>query len=154
MHGVARVAIIDDHPLFRAGIRQAIDAASDMEVVAEGADAVEALQIAAAGSADVILLDLNIPGGGIDAARTIGNLHPATKVVVLTNSESEENMSVVMQLGAFGYIVKGIGGSELVSILRRVHQGEAYVTPSLAAGALRNVLHARMGHTGADAKAN
>lgn len=143
MLGVARVAVVDDHPLYRAGIRQAIDAASDMEVVAEGADAVDALQIAAANSTDLILLDLNIPGGGIDAARTIGRLHPNAKIVFLTNSESEENMSAVMQLGAFGYIVKGIGGNELVAILRQIHQGEAYVTPSLAAGALRSVLHSR-----------
>jgi two-component system, NarL family, nitrate/nitrite response regulator NarL len=150
MLGVARVAIVDDHPLYRAGIRQAIDATSDMEVVAEGADAVDALHMAASKATDMILLDLNIPGGGIEAARSIAKLHPQTKIVFLTNSESEENMSAVMQLGAFGYIVKGIGGEELVSILRQVLQGEAYVTPSLAAGALRSILHPRTTDCGAD----
>jgi len=143
MFGIARVAVIDDHPLFRAGIRHVVEATNDMEVVAEGADAVDALQIAATSHSDMILLDLNIPGGGIDVARSICKSYPDTKIVFLTNSESEENMSAVMQLGAFGYIVKGIGGSELISILRQVHRGEAYVTPSLAAGALRSINHAR-----------
>ncbi len=143
MFGIARVAVIDDHPLFRAGIRQAVDAAFDMEVVAEGEDAQDALEIAASSSTDMMLLDLNIPGGGIDLARALRKSHPETKIVFLTNSESEENMSAVMQMGAFGYIVKGIGGNELIAILRQVHQGEAYVTPSLAAGALRNIGHVK-----------
>ena len=82
---------------------------------------------------DVVLLDLNIPGGGIDAALTISRSHPATRIVFLTNSEDEENVSTVMQLGASGYIVKGIGGAELVSILRLIHKGETYVSPNLAA---------------------
>jgi two-component system, NarL family, nitrate/nitrite response regulator NarL len=139
MLGMAKVAIVDDHPLYRAGIRHAIDAADDMDVVAEGADAVDAVQIAAAGVAELMLLDLNIPGGGIEVARTIGKSHPKVKIVFLTNSENEQTMSTAMQLGAFGYIVKGIGGDELLAILRRVRAGEAYVTPSLAAGALRTI---------------
>ena len=139
MTAPARVAIIDDHPLYRSGIRQAIEAALDMEVVAEGADAVDAVQIAATTPVDVVLLDLNIPGGGIDAARTISRSHPATRIVFLTNSEDEENVSTVMQLGASGYIVKGIGGAELVSILRLIHKGETYVSPNLAAEVLRGL---------------
>ncbi len=139
MTTLTRVAIIDDHPLYRAGIRQAIEAAFDMEVVAEGVDAVDAVEIAATISTDVILLDLNIPGGGIAAARTISKSHPATRIVFLTNSEDEQNVSTVMQLGAHGYIVKGISGSELVSILRLVYKGEAYVSPNLAAEVLRGM---------------
>jgi two-component system, NarL family, nitrate/nitrite response regulator NarL len=146
MLGAVKVAIIDDHPLYRAGIRQAIDAAGDLEVVAEGADAVDAMHIAASREANLILLDLNIPGGGIELACAIGKAHPEAKIVFLTNSESEVAMSAAMQVGAFGYVVKGIGGEELVSILRQVSRGEAYVTPSLAAGALRNARNARALH--------
>ena len=87
----------------------------------------------------MILLDLNIPGGGIDAARSICQDFPDTKIVILTNSESEANVATAMQLGAYGYIVKGIGGTELVSILRMVNGGESYVTPSLAAEVLRGM---------------
>ena len=139
MSGIARVALIDDHPLYRAGIRHVLDSTPDMEIVAEGSDAAEALEIAAVNGQDLMLMDINIPGGGIDAARAIANSHPGIKIVFLTNSESDANVSAVMQLGARGYIVKGISGAELVDILRLVKNGESYVTPSLGAQVLRNI---------------
>jgi two-component system, NarL family, nitrate/nitrite response regulator NarL len=151
MGKVARVAVIDDHPLFRAGIRQAFEATFDLEVVSEGADAQDALEIADTNEHDMMLLDLNIPGGGMDTARALTKSHPDMKIVILTNSEDIEDLASVMQLGAFGYIVKGIAGSELVDILRQVHQGEAYVTPNLAASALRMVAHAKSAAVSADA---
>jgi len=136
---VARIAVVDDHALYRAGIRQAVDAAVGFEIVAEGSNALDAVEIAGTGEHDMMLLDINMPGGGINAARTIASAHPDTKIVFLTNSESEANVSAVMQLGARGYIVKGVGGSELVAILRLVHNGESYVTPSLGAQVLRGL---------------
>ncbi len=143
MSDITRVAVIDDHPLYRAGIRQVVDASDDMEVVAEGADAADALQLAQSNGHELMLLDLNIPGGGIDAARVIARSNPGIKIVFLTNSESEANVSAVMQAGARGYIVKGIGGTELMDILRLVQNGEQYVTPSLGALALRSLGRAR-----------
>lgn len=143
MTDVARIAVIDDHALYRAGIRQAVDAAVDLEIVAEGSDADDALQIAETNQQDMMLLDINMPGGGINAARAIASTHPGTKIVFLTNSDCQADVSAVMQLGARGYIVKGIGGNELVEILRLVHSGESYVTPSLGAQVLRNLYRER-----------
>ena len=139
MGNLARIAVIDDHALYRAGVRQAVEAAAGFKIVAEGSNALDAVEIAETGEHDVMLLDINMPGGGINAARTIAIAHPQTKIVFLTNSESEANVSAVMQLGARGYIVKGVGGRELVEILRLVHNGESYVTPSLGARALRGM---------------
>jgi two-component system, NarL family, nitrate/nitrite response regulator NarL len=143
MCSVARIAVIDDHALFRAGVRQAVDAAVGLEIVAEGSNAMDALEIAQSSEHDMMLMDINMPGGGINAARSIAVAHPEAKMVFLTNSESAANVAEVMQLGARGYIVKGIGGRELIEILRLVHSGESYVSPNLGAQVLRDLYRDR-----------
>ena len=86
---------------------------------------------------DVLLLDLNIPGGGgIEAARAVVAAVPATRVIMLTASVDEDDLAAAMAAGARGYILKGVAARELVSIIRRVHGGEGYVAPSLAASLL------------------
>ena len=102
-------------------------------MIAEGASADDALRIAKAEMPDIVLLDVSMPGGGVEAARAISNACPVVKVIMLTVSESEEHVHQAMEAGVRGYVLKGTSGVELISTLRAVARGEYYVTPRLAA---------------------
>ena len=128
-----RVAIIDDHPLFRDGVVATLNADKTLEVVGQGATAEQAVQISQDILPDVLLLDISIPGGGIEAMREIARLCPYVKVVMLTASENEKHVSDALEAGARGYILKGVGAQELIRTVHAVNQGDSYVTPQLAA---------------------
>ncbi len=131
-----QVAIVDDHPLFREGVAHTLQAQAGLEVVAEGASAADAIRIAGDCLPDVMLLDVSMPGGGLNAARTIAAQYPVVKVVMLTVSEDEDDVTAALRAGARAYVLKGVAARELVGILRSVAEGEVYVTPSLAASLL------------------
>ena len=128
-----RVAVIDDHPLFREGVAHTIQRSGVLEVIGEGATADDAVRIAKTELPDIVLLDVNMPGGGVEAARAISNACPVVKIIMLTVSESEEHVHQAMEAGVRGYVLKGTSGHELVNTLRAVARGEYYVTPRLAA---------------------
>lgn len=130
------VAIVDDHPLFREGVAHALRAEPNTEVVGQGATAEDALRLALDLSPDVIILDVVLPGGGVNAARAIAADHPLIKVVILTVSEEEDDVLAALKSGARAYILKGVSGRELASRLHAVCAGEVYVTPTLAASLL------------------
>jgi two-component system, NarL family, nitrate/nitrite response regulator NarL len=134
-----QIVLADDHPLFRAGVAYTLTAEPDMEVVGQGASAAEAVQLAQELLPDLILLDLNMPGSGLQAAQTITATCPVTRIVMLTVSEEEEDLLASLKAGARGYILKGVPARELTRILRAVHAGESYVTPALAASLLREM---------------
>ena len=125
--------LADDHPLFREGVSRTLISEADFEVVGEAADAQEAVELARNILPDIILLDISMPGSGIEAARQISRICPVVKLIMLTVSEHDDDVMSALQAGARGYILKGIGGRELVGIIRSVHQGESYVSPDLAA---------------------
>ena len=131
-----RVVIIDDHPLFREGVAATLVSGGDLEVVGEGASAADALSLATSLLPDLMLLDLNLPGGGLSAARQVASACPVTKIVMLTFSEEESDVLASLKAGARGYILKGVSGQELRRIVRGVQTGEVYITPTLAAGVL------------------
>ena len=131
-----RIVLVDDHPLFREGVAYTLGAQADMTVVAQGESGDEAVRLAVTCIPDVLLLDLNIPGGGIEAAQAVAAAQPDVRVIMLTASVDEDDLAAAMAGGARGYILKGVAARELVSIIRRVHGGEGYVTPSLAASLL------------------
>ena len=131
-----RVVIIDDHPLFREGVAATLVSGGDLEVVGEGASAADALTLATSLLPDLMLLDLNLPGGGLSAARQVASACPVTKIVMLTFSEEESDVLASLKAGARGYILKGVSGRELRRIVRGVQAGEVYITPTLAAGVL------------------
>jgi len=110
-----------------------------LEIVGEGATAEDAIRIAEKERPDVLLLDIGIPGGGIEATRSITRISPFTKVIVLTISEREDDVTKALEAGAKGYVLKGTSGSNLVETLLAVSRGESYVTPALAARLLRHV---------------
>jgi DNA-binding NarL/FixJ family response regulator len=134
-----RVVVVDDHPMFRAGVVASLAADPGIAVLAEGSSAAEALQLAERHSPDICLLDIAMPGGGLIAARDITAAMPATRVVMLTVSEDEDDLLAAMKAGASGYVLKGAAASELVDVLRKVHAGDVYVAPGLAWGLLREM---------------
>jgi two-component system, NarL family, nitrate/nitrite response regulator NarL len=134
-----RVLVADDHPMFRAGVVASLGAAPDIEVVGQADDGPAALRLARDLLPDVALLDVNMPGGGLVAARDITAACPATRVVMLTVSEDEDDLLAAMKAGASGYVLKGAGATELIGVLRAVNAGEVYVAPALAWGMLREL---------------
>jgi len=133
-----RVAIADDHELMRRGLREVLREYSEFEVVGEAANADEALELVRTQNPDVILVDVNMPGDGMDAVQRIRTLNSNVKIVVLTIYDSLANVQTAMKNGAFGYVLKGVGGNELVSALRSVHDGQKHVSPELGARLLSN----------------
>lgn len=133
-----RIAVIDDHPLYRAGTIHALMQAKGFDVVGEGATATDALKIAKELSPDVILLDLRLPGGGVEAIRNIARDCPNVRTVVLTVSEEAQDVAAALQAGARGYILKGSSGPDVVETVHAIVRGNSYVAPSLAARILIN----------------
>jgi DNA-binding NarL/FixJ family response regulator len=133
---LTRIVIVDDHALFREGLATILSAEDDLEVVGQGGSADEAIHLAKDLSPDIILLDLDMPGGGLKAAKVISTEMGETKIVVLTASEEDNNLINSLKIGADAYILKGVAARELLRILRMVIDGESYVPPALAASML------------------
>jgi DNA-binding NarL/FixJ family response regulator len=133
MPDAIRIAVIDDHPMFREGAVQTFACTDDIEVVAEGATAADALRVAEELRPDVMLLDISLPGSGLEAAASIARTFPSVRAVMLTASESERDVASALKAGARGYILKGSGGAEVVETVRAIFKGRSYVAPSLAA---------------------
>ena len=131
-----RIAVIDDHPLYREGVVSTLSGHREMEVVAQGASAEEALKIAEELLPDIMLLDIQMRGNGLVCASEISKKYPVTKTIILTVSEDGDDILEAFQSGARGYVVKGVSGSELSNIVRSVYAGETYVTPTLASQVL------------------
>lgn len=131
-----RIVVADDHPLFRQGVIASLSAAPDIEVVGQAADAAGAVRVTRELLPDVALLDVSMPGGGLQAAREISAACPVVRVIMLTVSEREDDVLRALQAGARGYILKGVAAADLVHVVRQVNGGESYVTPALAAGLL------------------
>jgi two-component system, NarL family, nitrate/nitrite response regulator NarL len=128
-----RVVVIDDHPLFREGATQLLANTPGLSLVADGSTATDAINIAQRLLPDIMLLDLKLPGGGIEATTAIVCQAPTVRIIILTASECDEDVATVLQLGARGYLLKGSSGPEIVHAVRTVFNGDPYVAPALAA---------------------
>jgi DNA-binding NarL/FixJ family response regulator len=128
--------IVDDHPIFRAGLVQTLQIEQGIEIVGQAETAAEAVSMTGDLLPDILLLDIDIPGGGLKVAETVSRLCPVTKIVLLTGSDDDDTLLSGLRAGARAYVLKGVAARELVSILRLVAAGEVYVTPTLAAGLL------------------
>ena len=127
-----RVLICDDHTILREGIRLLLNSQPDMEVVAEAVDGRDAIAKAREFKPDVILMDIAMPLlNWLEATRHIRRDNPNARVLVLTMYESDEYVSQMLEAGAAGYVLKKVAGSELVYAIRAVHQGEAFLYPSI-----------------------
>lgn len=139
MIGAIRIAIVDDHPLFREGVTRSLSELGGFEIVGEGATAQDAERIASTVRPDLLLLDISLPGGGLAAVATILADHPAQKIVMLTVSEANADVTRALNAGVQGYILKGVGSRALADILRNVAAGESYLTPTLSARLLSDL---------------
>lgn len=129
--------VADDHPIFREGLVQSLSETGEFDVVATGASAEEAVALARKYSPDVALLDLSMPGNGITAAKEIVANKLAKHVAMLTVSEDDTDVTNALQVGAIGYVLKGVSAEELRRILKGIARGEAHVSPRLAAQVLK-----------------
>ena len=132
MGNPVRVIVADGHPLFREGVVRSLRAAPEMIVVAEARDASRAVRLAREHQPELVVIEVALPGGGLEAVREIKAISPATRVVLLTASEDQEDLLKALKLGASGYILKGVTGADLIKSLRAVCGGEVCVPPALA----------------------
>jgi DNA-binding NarL/FixJ family response regulator len=132
-----RVVIADDHPLYRRGVFDSMEAEDDIEVVGEASTGEEAVRLVTEVCPDVIILDIDMPGaGGIKAAGEINARNPTTKILMLTVSESEDDLLAALKVGARGYLIKGVGAGGLARAVRATVAGEVYISPALAGSIL------------------
>lgn len=127
-----RVAVVDDHTLFREGVALVLAQSTNFEIVAQGSSE-QAVRIAQDLLPDILLLDVSMPGSGIDAMRRIAQQCPCVNIVMFTASEDEQHVSAALGAGARGYVLKGIGAQDLMQTLKAVFKGERHVTPQIAA---------------------
>ena len=128
-----RLILADDHPIFRDGLLHSIEETGEFEVVGVGASADDAVRLAAQHAPDVALLDLSMPGNGISAVRRIAEANSAKYIAMLTVSEDDADVTASLEAGAIGYILKGVSAADLRRILKGIANGEAHVSPGLAA---------------------
>jgi DNA-binding NarL/FixJ family response regulator len=129
-----RVLVVDDHALFRKGVTSLLRPSEGFTVVGEAQDGREAVVKAQASAPDVVLMDIYMRGmDGLEATRRIRAATPSTRVIVLTVSEDDQSLFDALKAGAQGYLLKSVEPEELFRTLRGAVQGEAFVTPSMAA---------------------
>src|SRR2546423_132671 len=126
-----RIVIVDDHQLFRSGVRAELEGLVEIVGDADGVDAAERLILDS--SPDVVLLDVHMPdGGGVEVIRRVAPERPNTRFLALSVSDDAEDVIAVIRAGARGYVTKTISGDELADAIRRVHGGDAVFSPRLA----------------------
>jgi DNA-binding NarL/FixJ family response regulator len=131
--GPLRVLLVDDHPVFRKGLRALLGSLPDTVVVGEAADGTAAQVLAAELAPDVVVMDLHMPGlDGVTATRRIVDESPATGVLVLTMSEDDDSVFSAMRAGARGYLVKGADAGDVLAAITAVGKGEAIFGPTVA----------------------
>ncbi|TIC78756.1 response regulator [Crenobacter intestini] len=129
-----RILLIDDHNLFRSGLRLLLQKQVHHEVVGEAADGGEGLKLTRKLKPDIVLLDLNMPGlSGLDTLRLLVNEFPDVKVVILTVSEESDELAQALRDGARGYLLKNIESSDLAAAIEQVFSGQSVVSPAMTA---------------------
>ncbi|ALA70086.1 MULTISPECIES: response regulator [Geobacillus] len=133
-----RIAIIDDHQLFREGIKRILEFEGDFEVVAEGSDGSEALSIVETYRPDLVLMDINMPDiNGVEATKQLIEAYPDTKVVVLSIHDDENYVMRALQTGATGYLLKEMDADTLIEAVRIVAEGGSYLHPKVTHNLIR-----------------
>ena len=121
--------LVDDHTLFRQGVRRLLESESDFEVIAEAADGGESVEKAREGRPDVVLMDIGMPGlSSFEAARQIKKNRPETKILFLTMYEDEDYLVQCLEVGASGYVLKDTPAPQLLNAVRDVYKGGKYLS--------------------------
>ncbi len=128
-----RILIADDHNLFRSGLRRILRDYGDLNVVGEATNGEEAVALVQQLRPDVVLMDVGMPGvSGPEAAYRIRTAYPETQVIMLTVSDTDEDLFASVKAGARGYLLKNAHMDDLTEAIRRVHAGEAIIAPTMA----------------------
>ncbi|HJZ34540.1 MAG TPA: response regulator transcription factor [Hyphomicrobiaceae bacterium] len=127
-----RVAVVDPYPIFREAVVQTITRCPELLLVAQGATAADARAAVREAEPDILLIDISIPEGGIEAAIGIAKGGSSCKLVVLTALDDVMSVSKALAAGVKGYILKGVSGTELVAAIKTIDGGLPFVTPDLA----------------------
>jgi DNA-binding NarL/FixJ family response regulator len=133
MTGKIRVGVIEKHPLFRDGVILALNSQPDVEVVAQGTSAWDAIDIAHNSQPDVIILDSSTLDCSMGAVESILQQHPAIRILILAIAAVEEHVYTALKRGVRGYLLKGTSSIELIQTVRVLSQGQSFISPSLAA---------------------
>lgn len=138
MKPAIEIMVVDDHHLFRRGLKEVIEDEDDMKIIWEARSAEEAEKQALKLKPDLILMDVDMPGiNGIEATRSISALLPETSIVILTVSSLEEHLFEAIQAAAVGYLTKDIPPEGLVRVIRGVAQGEAPLSRAMTSKILK-----------------
>lgn len=141
-----RILVVDDHAVLRDGIRALLALHDDIEVVGEASEGKEAVAKVQELMPDVVIMDIAMPGmDGLEATRRIRKKHPKIKVLVLTQHDNKEYILSVIKAGASGYVPKRALGSELVSAIRSVKEGDSFLYPSAASALIEDYLQQTRG---------
>ena len=137
-----RVLLVDDHAILREGLRALLKSAPDIQVVGEAANGVEAVALARRTAPDVVVMDLDMPGGnGQEATIELSRFDPAPKVLILTMHNEEERLVPLLKDGARGYLAKDCADQDLIDAIRVVASGEFFVRPTVARILAANAIH-------------
>jgi DNA-binding NarL/FixJ family response regulator len=136
---MTKILLVDDHPLFREGIRALLSAESDIEVVGEAADGKQAIEFAQKLSPDIIVMDLVMPGmNGMQAAQQLHDTCPDIKVLILSMYDDDEYIRQILKAGASGYVLKRAASDDLLRAIREVEKGGSALHPTVAAKLIKD----------------
>jgi DNA-binding NarL/FixJ family response regulator len=145
-HGPIRVFLLDDHEIVRRGIKELLESEGDIEVVGESGLAQEAARRIPALKPDVAILDARLPdGSGIDVCREVRSVDPSISALILTSYDDDDALFAAIMAGAAGYILKQVGGHDLIETVRRVAAGQSTLDPSVTARVLDRLRHGVQG---------
>ena len=136
-----RILIADDHTIMREGLKRILEGESDIEVVAEAVDGLDALKKIRAGGMDLVVLDLSMPGrSGVDLIRQVKEEFPKLPVLILTMHEEEQYAVRAIRAGASGYLTKESAGLELVNAIHKIASGRPYISMAVAEQLAMNLM--------------
>lgn len=136
-----RVLLVDDHALFREGVRALLRPYEDLEIIGEAEDGAQAVERAAELRPDVVLLDIHMPVmGGLEAVPELQRRSPSTRILILTQYDNKEYVYRFLRLGVAGYVLKKAAGTELVAAIRAAARGESVLDPSVAGAVIQGFL--------------
>jgi len=134
-----RVLLVDDHDLFRTGLRNLLEE-QDLQIVGEASDGVQAVELVGELAPDVVVMDLNMPAlSGVEATRQITSLSPLTRVIVLTISDQDSDVMDAILAGACGYLMKDASIQDVVTGIRAAARGESLISPHIAGTVLEKL---------------
>lgn len=144
-----KILLADDHVVVRDGLRMVLDAAPDLEVVAQADDGAEAVELALANGIDLAILDVSMPRmTGLQAAREISRRKPELRILMLSMHENEQYLFEALKAGASGYVLKSVANRDLIEACRATMRGEPFLYPAAVTSLVRDYLDgARRGET-------